>query len=60
MSPQLFAHRYLANRRVEFICMKCLHVVCNVQRQEDADPFVDAHICEKSGVDTTPDKPSEA
>ncbi|MGC2110703.1 MAG: hypothetical protein WA655_14375 [Candidatus Korobacteraceae bacterium] len=42
----VFAHRFLMDRRVEFICMTCLAVVCNVRHEEDAGTHLDRHICD--------------
>lgn len=40
-----FAHRFLRDHGVEFICMNCFEVVCHVRREEEARPYIDGHLC---------------
>ena len=42
------AHRFLSDGSIEVICMNCFDVVCNVQVEEDATPFLDEHACESA------------
>jgi len=48
MNPPRFAHRYLADGRIDVICVNCFAVVCNVQVGEDTGPFLDTHACESA------------
>jgi hypothetical protein len=48
ISSTVFAHRYLADGSVEFICLNCLDVVCNVQTEENAVTFLNTHTCESA------------
>jgi hypothetical protein len=41
-----FAHRFLPDSRVEFICMECLAVVGTIQQGQDACPLLSQHSCE--------------
>ena len=43
---QVFAHRFLMDRHVEFICMTCLAVVCSVRHEDEAAIYLDRHMCE--------------
>ena len=45
-SGMAFAHRFLPDRRIEFICMNCLELVCHVRHEQDAAAFLNAHVCE--------------
>jgi hypothetical protein len=39
------AHRYLADGRIEFICVSCLSSICTVSHEEDAITQLRVHTC---------------
>jgi hypothetical protein len=45
MKPPLIAHRFLSDGSIEVICRNCLGIVCKVQAEENAIPFLDKHVC---------------
>ena len=39
------AHRYLADGRIELICLACLRPICVVRDSQHADAGLSGHIC---------------
>ncbi len=57
LPARAFAHRYLPDGRVEFICMSCLTVICRVRLEEEARTHKQSHICEdKWRGDSSPEE----
>lgn len=43
--PRNYAHRYLSDGRIEFICISCLKAICVVRTTQAVDSLLDAHLC---------------
>lgn len=45
--PSNWARLYLANGKIEFICLGCLEPICVVTTAHDASAHLDSHACRR-------------